>query len=107
MQNNQQSKNLGFPSQTKNNQPKHTETNANEVEYRIKKKIGSGSYGDVFLGEDQQNKKVAIKKIKRMNTYEGIPSSTLKEISLLKEIVHPNVIKLYSIEVIDEGKFCE
>ena len=107
MQNNQQCKDKEIYSHLVNNPPKNNEAKSNEVEYRIKKKIGFGTYGDVFLGEDQLNKKVAIKKIKRVNPYEGIPSSTLKEISLLKELVHPNIVKLHSIEVIKEGKFCE
>jgi len=48
------------------------------------------------------NKIVAIKKMKfddgkNGNSKEGIPSTALREISLLKELNHPNIVNLIQI----------
>lgn len=44
---------------------------------------------------------VALKKIRLEYGDEGVPSTAIREISLLKEVKHPNVVDL--IEVICEG----
>jgi len=38
---------------------------------------------------------VALKKIKKME--EGISSTTIREISILKELNHPNIVKLIEV----------
>jgi len=62
-------------------------------------KIGEGAYGVVFKALDlESNKKVAIKKIRLEHCDEGIPQTTLREISFLKELdEHPNIVKLLDI----------
>lgn len=61
-------------------------------------KIGEGAYGVVFKATDTEtNKKVAIKKIRLEHCDEGIPQTTLREISFLKELDHPNIVKLLDI----------
>lgn len=57
-----------------------------------------GSYGVVYKGFNVLTKQtVAIKQI-RMNTEDaGIPSTTIREVSLLKELNHPNIISLHEI----------
>jgi serine/threonine protein kinase len=61
--------------------------------------LGEGTYGVVYYATDMDgNQKYAIKKIKIEENDEGIPSTTLREISVLKSLDHPNIIKL--IEVI-------
>jgi cyclin-dependent kinase 2 len=40
---------------------------------------------------------VALKKIRLENEEEGVPSTAIREISLLKELQHPNVVKLKDI----------
>ncbi len=37
--------------------------------------------------------KVALKKIRLESEDEGVPSTALREISLLKELDHPNIVK--------------
>lgn len=57
----------------------------------------------MFKGEHKLTKKlVAIKKMKFDDgkdgrAKEGIPSTALREISLLKELSHPNVVNLLQI----------
>lgn len=66
--------------------------------YQIIEKIGEGAYGKVYLAKDNKyNRQVAIKKMKLSSVEEGVPISTLREISLLKELNHVNVIKLLDI----------
>jgi len=61
-------------------------------------KIGSGTYGVVYSAFDNTlQKKVAIKKIKLEGEDEGIPSTALRELSLLQELDHPNIVKLEGI----------
>jgi serine/threonine protein kinase len=62
-------------------------------------KLGEGSYGKVYKVYDHTKKGVmALKKIKfHGDRYQGIPQSTLRELAILKEINHPNTIKLEDI----------
>ena len=65
----------------------------------VEKPIGEGSYGVVFKARDiRRNVNVAVKKIRIEDENEGIPATALREIALLKEIVHPNVVKLLDVE---------
>ena len=67
--------------------------------YIIVSKLGEGAYGKVYLGEDSKNKnqKVAIKQLKSSSVEEGVPISSLREISLLKELNHVNIVKLMDV----------
>lgn len=74
----------------------HLEGNQVELErYHRTEKIGEGTYGIVYKAIDKQtNDLIALKKIRLEYEDEGVPSTAIREISLLKEIDHPNVIKL-------------
>lgn len=66
--------------------------------YQIIQKCGEGAYGKVYLATDlKSNQNVAIKKIKLISVEEGIPISSLREISLLKELNHKNIVKLLDV----------
>ena len=58
-------------------------------------RLGEGTYGVVFKAKDnQQNNFVALKKIKLENEDEGVPSTAMREISILKELQpHPNIVR--------------
>ncbi len=57
-------------------------------------KIGAGTYGVVYKARDRQNGDVvALKRIRLDAEDEGIPSTAIREISLLKELQHPNIVK--------------
>jgi serine/threonine protein kinase len=71
--------------------------------YLICEKLGEGAYGMVYKAIHRETKEVfAIKKIRIVYAEEGVPSTAIREISLLKECDHPHVIKLH--EVIIEPK---
>lgn len=62
--------------------------------YEKKEKLGEGTYGVVYKALDNDTKEfVALKKIRLESEEEGIPSTAIREISLLKELNHPNIVK--------------
>jgi len=61
-------------------------------------KIGEGTYGVVYKASDRATGEiVALKKIRLEEKDEGIPSTAIREISLLKELQHPNIVRLYDV----------
>ncbi|XP_033329476.1 cyclin-dependent kinase 1 [Megalopta genalis] len=61
-------------------------------------KIGEGTYGVVYKGKHKKTGEiVAMKKIRLEVDDEGIPSTAIREISLLKELEHPNVVRLIDV----------
>ncbi|EGD82562.1 CMGC/CDK/CDC2 protein kinase [Salpingoeca rosetta] len=67
--------------------------------YEKIEKIGEGTYGTVYKAKlITSGELVALKKIKLETEEEGVPSTAIREISLLKELNHRNVVRL--IEVI-------
>lgn len=66
-------------------------------------KIGEGTYGVVYKARDRDTGQyIALKKIRLENETEGVPSTAIREISLLKELRHPNVVRL--LDVLPEDK---
>lgn len=62
--------------------------------YEKIKKLGEGAYGSVNKVYDHQDKCIkALKKIKFTNEDEGIPVNSIREISYLRKLNHPNIIK--------------
>jgi len=69
-----------------------------DLRFERKEKLGEGTYGIVFKCIDlQDNTMIALKKIRLENTDEGIPSTAIREISLLQELRHPNIVELKDI----------
>lgn len=74
--------------------------------YKIIKKIGEGTYGEVFLAIDKEtNEKVALKKLKVTKNEVGISFSIIREISLLQELDHPNIVKIIRVGVYKKEVF--
>ncbi|XP_790847.3 cyclin-dependent kinase 2 [Strongylocentrotus purpuratus] len=61
-------------------------------------KIGEGTYGVVYKARDlKSGKTVALKKIRLDTESEGVPSTAIREIALLKELDHKNIVKLHDV----------
>ncbi|XP_022084244.1 cyclin-dependent kinase 2-like [Acanthaster planci] len=61
-------------------------------------KIGEGTYGVVYKARDRESgKMVALKKIRLDTESEGVPSTAIREIALLKELDHTNVVRLQDV----------
>ncbi|XP_055710391.1 cyclin-dependent kinase 1 [Phlebotomus papatasi] len=66
-------------------------------------KIGEGTYGVVYKGRNKTTGEiVAMKKIRLEMEDEGIPSTAIREISLLKELKHPNIVTLQDVLMEDQ-----
>jgi len=69
-----------------------------ESKYTRTTKLGEGTYGVVYRAKDQKGQEIyALKKIRLQAEEEGIPSTAIREISLLKELNHVNIVKLYEV----------
>nr|CAD7458104.1 unnamed protein product [Timema tahoe] len=56
------------------------------------------TYGVVYKAKNKKTgQMVAMKKIRLENEDEGVPSTAIREISLLKELRHPNVVSLEDV----------
>ncbi|KAM0674087.1 Cyclin-dependent kinase 3 [Gurleya vavrai] len=72
--------------------------------YQRIEKVGEGTYGIVYKAREKQSGRiVALKKIRLENENEGIPATTIREISLLKTLKHPSIISLYDV-IFSNGK---
>jgi hypothetical protein len=56
--------------------------------------LGSGSYAVVYRARNRESGEiVALKKLRFGFDDQGLPPSTLREIALLKELRHPNIVR--------------
>lgn len=96
--------------------------NSKTNKYEKLEKLGEGTYGVVYKAklrgilhfkpwiDNSSSEFFALKKIRLESEDEGIPSTAIREISLLKELNHPNVVKYFMhfecrlIEVIHSNK---
>ena len=66
--------------------------------YEKLEKIGEGTYGTVFKAKNREmGEIVALKRVRLDDDDEGVPSSALREICLLKELKHKNIVALYDV----------
>ena len=76
--------------------------------YKRLEKVGEGTYGVVYKALDlrpgQGQRVVALKKIRLESEDEGVPSTAIREISLLKELKDDNIVRLYDIVHSDAHK---
>jgi negative regulator of PHO system len=60
-------------------------------------KLGEGTYATVFKGRNRQTGElVALKEI-HLDSEEGTPSTAIREISLMKELKHENIVALHDV----------
>jgi len=62
--------------------------------YKKLEKLGEGTYGVVYKAQDKVTGEfVALKKIRLEKEDDGVPSTAIREISLLKGLKHPNIVE--------------
>ncbi|KAL6551917.1 Cyclin-dependent kinase E-1 [Orobanche gracilis] len=85
----------GRASNSSSNKPEWLE------QYDVIGKIGEGTYGLVFLAKIKSNrsKSIAIKKFKQSKDGDGVSPTAIREIMLLREISHENVVKLVNVHI--------
>uniref|UniRef100_A0AC34FQ58 Protein kinase domain-containing protein n=1 Tax=Panagrolaimus sp. ES5 TaxID=591445 RepID=A0AC34FQ58_9BILA len=67
-------------------------------DFDLGKKIGEGTYGTVIAGVIKKSKiRVALKLIKINSDNEGVPSTCIREVTVLKELNHQNIVTLYDV----------
>ena len=80
-----------------------TEDNHKLDEFQKLEKISEGTYGVVYKARDKiTNQFVALEKICLETESEGVPSTAIREIFLLKEHDHPNVVRLLDVIYADQ-----
>uniref|UniRef100_A0A670IY21 Cyclin-dependent kinase 10 n=1 Tax=Podarcis muralis TaxID=64176 RepID=A0A670IY21_PODMU len=69
-------------------------------EFEKLNRIGEGTYGIVYRARDTQTDEiVALKKVRMDKEKDGIPISSLREITLLLKLQHPNIVELKEVVV--------
>ncbi|CAI5444964.1 unnamed protein product [Caenorhabditis angaria] len=68
------------------------------LKYDKMEKIGEGTYGTVFKARNKDSGEiVALKRVRLDDDDEGVPSSALREVCILRELKHRNVVRLYDV----------
>lgn len=74
--------------------------------YDIRDKIGEGTYGKVYRALDRRtSERVAIKKIAIVYEDDGVPATAIREVALLKNCNHPNVIRLRHVSATSQSLY--
>ncbi|KAJ8343909.1 hypothetical protein SKAU_G00312380 [Synaphobranchus kaupii] len=69
-------------------------------EFEKLNRIGEGTYGIVYRARDTRSDEiVALKKVRMDKEKDGIPISSLREITLLLRLRHPNIVQLKEVVV--------
>jgi len=70
------------------------------TEFEKLNRIGEGTYGIVYRARDTADDRiVALKKVRMEKERDGIPVSSIREISLLFSLQHENIVQLESVAV--------
>lgn len=69
-------------------------------QYETLEQVGEGTYGVVYRARDMRsNRIVALKKVRMEKEKDGIPITCLREVKILKEVDHPNIVRLLGVTV--------
>ncbi|EPQ28737.1 uncharacterized protein PFL1_06869 [Pseudozyma flocculosa PF-1] len=60
-------------------------------------KLGEGTYATVYKGRSRLNNEIVALKEIHLDAEEGTPSTAIREISLMKELRHTNIVRLYDV----------
>lgn len=79
--------------------PPHAASEAHDRYVRLEK-VGEGSYGVVYKCLDKETGRiVAMKRISLKLRDEGVPATAVREVSLLRELNHPYVVRLLNVSL--------
>lgn len=78
------------------------EQNGNRVgDYEIRAQVGEGTYGAVYMAYTRHGREaVALKRVLYANKRqeeEGFPTQALREIRILRKLIHPNIVTLRDV----------
>ena len=76
-----------------------------ESSYKFVKILGEGAYGQVICVENKFGEKFAVKRLNYTRKIEGLDTFCLREIAILQELEHPNIIKLVNYYYCWKGNF--
>lgn len=66
--------------------------------YEIKTQVGEGTYGKVYKAKDLfRDELVALKKIRNDLDNEGFPITAVREIKILRQLCHKNIVQLRDV----------
>ncbi|KAI9183382.1 negative regulator of the PHO system [Blastocladiella emersonii ATCC 22665] len=65
--------------------------------YEKQEKLGEGTYATVFKGISRLTGDIVALKEISLDPEEGAPSTAIREISLMKELRHPNIVRLHDV----------
>jgi len=68
------------------------------AKYEVLEKLGEGTYGSVFKAREKRTGGAFAMKIMKLGSGEdGVPSTAIREIAVLKELSHVNVVRLLDV----------
>ncbi|EPY49869.1 CMGC/CDK/CDK5 protein kinase Pef1 [Schizosaccharomyces cryophilus OY26] len=67
------------------------------MNYQRLEKLGEGTYANVYRAQNRTTGEVVALKVIRIDPEEGTPSTAIREISLMKELRHPNIMSLIDV----------
>ena len=74
-----------------------------DSKFTVREKIGEGTFGNVYKATENETGDTVAIKVCRPEHYElrdsGVPTALLREISLMKELKHPNIVTLHGQEI--------
>ncbi|CAI2349228.1 unnamed protein product [Caenorhabditis sp. 36 PRJEB53466] len=72
------------------------------ADYEMLDQIGEGTYGQVYKAVNKKTGvQVALKRVRLENEKEGFPITAIREIKILRQLNHKNVVRLFDI-VLDD-----
>ncbi|KAI8059273.1 kinase-like domain-containing protein [Gongronella butleri] len=70
------------------------------ADYEIEDKVGEGTFGEVHKARNRHTSQlVALKRILMHNEKDGVPITAIREIKILKQLNHKNIVPLIDIAV--------
>ncbi|KAH9260220.1 hypothetical protein BASA81_001389 [Batrachochytrium salamandrivorans] len=74
-----------------------------KYDYSVDNVLGAGAYGTVYKAVDRKTKHVVAIKQMKMDDTDGLPQTALREISVLNELRHPNIVRLLDVDTEPES----